>query len=272
MNNLTRFLNTPISNISFEEAVRVIIDYILLYKQGKVKPCYIVTPNADHIVKLRKDSLFREIYENAFLSLPDGMSLIFASKLLGFPLKERVCGADLFERLCAEAEKYEFKIFLFGGRLEGYVAIRAAARLLEKYPKLNICGVLIPPFGFEKDEKLLDYINKKIQKASPDILFVGLGAPKQEKWIYNNYQKYKVPISIGIGGSFDFTANVIKRAPIWMQKIGLEWLYRLTKEPRRLFKRYLIGNLIFIYLIVKEYIKLKTKNFNFSLNKKNNCL
>lgn len=173
------------------------------------------------MVKIKKDSFFRKVYENAFLSLPDGMSLIFASKLLKIPLKERICGADIFERLCAEAEKYGLKIFLFGGRPKNNVTIRAAVNLLNKYPKLRICGISVPPFGFEKDEKMLNEINEEIKEVSPDILFVGLGAPKQEKWMYNNYKKLNVPILIGIGGSFDFIANEIKRASKMDAKNGI---------------------------------------------------
>jgi len=232
---MIKIANVPIHEYSFQEVVDIIVDKIFTHKDN---PAYVVTPNADHLLQLQKDKLFQEIYNNAFLSVPDGVPLVWASKFLKKPLKERVNGTDLFEALCKVSAEKGFKVFLLGGR---ETAAEAASKVLkDKYKNLNVCGFYCPPLGFEKDTKELQKINEMIKQAKPDILFVGLGAPKQEKWIYKQYKELNVPVSVGIGGSFELVSGVVQRAPVWMQKAGLEWFYRLIKEPKRLWKRYII--------------------------------
>jgi N-acetylglucosaminyldiphosphoundecaprenol N-acetyl-beta-D-mannosaminyltransferase len=231
---------------SFDEVVQISIDRALT----KTAPTYIVTPNAQHINNLQRDGLFREIYSKAFLAIPDGMSIVWAAKFLGTPLKGKVSGSNLFEKLCEIGSSRPLKIFLLGGRPQA--ADRAAQVLEDRYPGLNIVDTHCPPYGFESDRREIELINQKILAAAPDILFVGLGSPKQEKWIYANYQKLKVPVSIGVGISFEFVAGMVKRAPLWMQKSGLEWLFRLLVEPKRLWKRYVLGNPAFMWLILKQ--------------------
>ncbi|MDZ8050721.1 MAG: WecB/TagA/CpsF family glycosyltransferase [Aulosira sp. ZfuVER01] len=235
-----------IDKYSFNEVVNQIVAHAL----SKGRPEYVVTPNAMHILSLQKDAFFREIYRQAFLVVPDGVSLLWAAKFLQTPLKGRVNGTDLFEKLCAIAAEKGLRVFLLGGRPGA--AEQAKQKLKARHPNLDIVGTYCPPYGFESQPEELESINAKIKAASPDILFVGLGAPKQEKWIANNYLELKVPISIGIGVSFELVADMVRRAPVWMQKAGLEWLFRLIVEPSRLWKRYILGNPTFIWLVLKQ--------------------
>jgi N-acetylglucosaminyldiphosphoundecaprenol N-acetyl-beta-D-mannosaminyltransferase len=235
---------------SFDNVLNSIVEHALHNR----KPEYIVTPNAQHILTLQKDAYFQEIYRQAFLVVPDGVSLLWAAKFLNTPLNGRVNGTDLFEKLCKVAADKELKVFFLGGRPGA--ADKAAKVLQARHPNLKISGTHCPPYGFESNATELALINTKITAATPDILFVGLGAPKQEKWIYANYQQLNVPISIGIGVSFELVANMVQRAPIWMQKSGLEWLFRLVVEPKRLWQRYIVGNPLFIWLVLKQKLAM----------------
>ncbi|MBV9389134.1 MAG: WecB/TagA/CpsF family glycosyltransferase [Chroococcidiopsidaceae cyanobacterium CP_BM_ER_R8_30] len=243
-----------IDRFSIDEVVERIAEHALL----AAAPEYVVTPNAHHILILQKDAHFQEIYSKAFLVVPDGVSLLWAAKFLQMPLKGRVNGTELFERLCRVAAEKRLRVFLLGGRPGA--AEKARENLQERYPGLKIVGTYCPSYGFESKPAELAQINFKIKAAVPDILFVGLGAPKQEYWIYANHQELGVPISVGIGVSFELVANIVKRAPIWMQKIGLEWFFRLMVEPHRLWKRYIIGNPLFIWLVLKQWLKLYSKS------------
>jgi len=235
---------------SFDEVVEAITNYAV---SGDV-PEYVVTPNAQHVLTFQKDAYFRDIYHKAFLVVPDGVPLLWAAKLLKTPLNGRVNGTDLFEQLCAIAADKDLKVFLLGGRPRA--ADKAAQVLQSRHPTLNIAGTYCPPYGFEADAEELAKINRIIKIAAPHILFVGLGAPKQEYWIYANYKEVGVPISIGIGVSFELVSGMVTRAPVWMQKIGLEWFFRLMMEPRRLWQRYLIGNALFVWLVLKQRLGL----------------
>ncbi|MFA1711682.1 WecB/TagA/CpsF family glycosyltransferase [Peribacillus frigoritolerans] len=245
MNKIKQF-SLNIDNVTLVEAC----DKVIEMAENKASYDYVVTPNVDHIIKLQKDFEFREVYESASLILADGMPLIWASKFLKRPLKEKVSGSDLFPEICKAAAEKNLSVYFLGG-LDN-VAKKASETLIAKYPKLNVVGHYSPPFGFENDQLVNESVVLKIKKANPDILFVGVGAPKQEKWIFNNLNRLCVPVSLGIGASFDFIAGTKKRAPIWMQNSGLEWLYRFFQEPKRLFKRYFIDDSKFVYLLMKE--------------------
>lgn len=238
--------DVEIDPYSFDEVVRRVIDHA----QNNGEPAYVVTPNAQHIVLLQQDPKFRQIYRQAFLRVPDGVPLLWAAKFLKTPLRSRVNGTDLFERLCAVAADRHLRIFLLGGRPEA--AECAKAVLQARHPHLQVVGTHCPPYGFESNASELALINSKIVAAAPHLLFVGLGAPKQEKWIYANYQVLNVPVSLGIGVSFELVGGLVKRAPVWMQKTGLEWLFRLIMEPQRLWRRYVVGNTQFIWLILQQ--------------------
>lgn len=214
---------------------------------------YIVTPNVDHIILFQKDTQYQEICRGATLILADGMPVIWASKLLGAPLPEKISGSDLAPILCELSARKGYKMFFLGGRTGA--ALRAKKNLEMRYPGIQIVGTYSPPIGFENDtdekQKIIDMINC----AEPDLLLVGLGTPKQEKWIKQHYRMLTVPICIGVGATFEFLAEIVKRAPIWMQRSGLEWFWRLLMEPKRLWKRYLINDMQFIWLLLKEKSK-----------------
>lgn len=239
-----KFLNTEVDNLTMDEAIKRIDELVL-----KGKPSYVVTPNIDHIVKLENDKEFQQVYKEADLILTDGMPLIWISKMKKTPIKEKVSGSDLFPKVCDLAARRGYKVFLLGAA-EG-IAVKAAKNLKEKYDGLNIVGTYSPSYGFEKKEEEIELIIKMINEVKPDILAVGLGAPKQEKFLYKFRNRLNVPISLAIGASIDFEAGNINRAPRWMQKTGLEWSYRLFKEPRRMFKRYLINDIKIFKLVIK---------------------
>ena len=244
-----KFLNTEIDNLTMDEAVQKIEQLIL-----NRKPSYVVTPNVDHIVKLEEDKEFQNVYKKADLILADGMPLIWISKMKNNPIKEKVSGSDLFPEVCKIAANKGYKIFLLGAA-EG-VADKAAYNLKEKYSGLNISGTYSPSYGFENKQDEIEKIIKIVNNAKPDILAVGLGAPKQEKFLYKYKKRLNVPVSLAIGASIDFEAENIKRAPKWMQSSGLEWFYRLYKEPKRMFKRYIIEDIKIIKIAIK-YRKVK---------------
>lgn len=247
-NEHTSIGGVRINAMDFQGVVRSIIKQTVeIYPNA-----YVVTPNAHHIVLLQKNAHFREIYEHALLVVPDGVPLLWAAKILGQKLLGRVNGTDLLEVLCEEASTRGLRIFLLGGR-EG-AADAAAAILRKRHPELTICGTYCPRIGFEADPEENSKIVRTINEARADLLFVGLGAPKQEYWMFDNRDRLDVRVSLGIGVSFEFIAGVVKRAPRWMQVVGLEWLFRLCSEPKRLWKRYTVGNGKFCMIIAREFL------------------
>lgn len=239
-----KFMNTDIDNLTMAETLNE-IDKLIQKKNCS----YVVTPNVDHIVRLEKDEELQKVYKNASLILTDGKPLIWISKWYKTPIKEKISGSDLFPRVCQLAANKNYTMYLLGAA-EG-VAETAARNLMKKYPGLNIVGTYSPPFGFEKNEQEMNKIKTQIQDVHPDILIVGLGCPKQEKFMYYHCKELGVPISFGLGASIDFEAGNIKRAPRWMSNHGLEWLYRFSKEPKRLFKRYFVDDLKIIQVARK---------------------
>lgn len=251
-----KFLNTEIDNLTFNEALSEIDNIIAQRKpnslrfDGKLlKPAYLVTPNMDHLAILEENEQFRETYKHADLILADGKPMIWISKLKGTPIKEKVSGSDLFPQICELSAHRGYTIFLLGG-MEN-VLEKAIHKLVQKHLKIKIVGVFSPKFGFENNPVEIKQIIDQVRKASPDILAIFLGAPKQEIFIYKYKDELNVPISLCLGAAIDFAAGTRKRAPHWMQICGLEWLFRLWIEPRRLYKRYLRD---FIYLF-KLYFK-----------------
>lgn len=239
-----KFMKTCIDNLTMSETLNEIDKLI----QKKICS-YVVTPNVDHIVRLEKDEELQKVYKNASLILTDGKPLIWISKWYKTPIKEKISGSDLFPKVCELAANKNYTMYLLGAA-EG-VADTAAKNLMKKYPGLNIVGTYSPPFGFEKNEQEMNKIKTQIQEVHPDILIVGLGCPKQEKFMYYHCKELGVPISFGLGASIDFEAGNIKRAPKWMSNHGLEWLYRFSKEPKRLFKRYFVDDLKIIQVARK---------------------
>ncbi|MDB5243945.1 MAG: acetyl-mannosamine transferase [Spirosoma sp.] len=234
-----------VSNVTQREAVDYVDKVIANHEKG-----YVVTPNLDHIVKLEEDPEFVYCYENAALVLADGNPVVWASRFLGTPLKELVTGSDLFQVLCQHAAERGHTLFFLGG-LEG-VAQKAADELKKQYPQIKVVGVYSPPFGFEKNQDENLRIIEMINAVKPNILFVGVGAPKQEKWMYKNIGQLDVNVALGIGASFDFVAGTVKRAPKLFRQMGMEWFWRVSNEPRRLFKRYFIDSARFVPIIYNQ--------------------
>lgn len=245
------FAGIKIDNLNLNDAVEKIREILKSDEKG-----YVVTPNAAHIVELQKDKEFKKVYEKAKLILPDSIPLIWASKLLGNQLKGRCAGADLFERIFDIAEDLNKSIFILGGT-KGSEKI-AEEKIGKFFHSVRVASYS-PPLGFENNPKETSKIIEMINSWRTDVLLVCVGAPKSEKWVYNNFDKLNIKIAFSLGAALDYFAGTKKRAPKWMQKAGLEWFWRLIHEPRRLWKRYLIGNTIFIWLVFKELVKKLAK-------------
>lgn len=214
------------------------------------KPHYIATANVDFTALALHDEELRRILLDAHLVVCDGMPLVWASRWLGNALPERVAGSDLVPKLLAMAEERNWSVYFLGGQKE--VAEMAVQKVQERHPKLKIAGVMSPPFKPLHD---MDHatICAEIRSTHPDLLFVSFGCPKQEKWIALNYLSAGAPVTIGVGATIDFLAGHMQRAPLWMQKTGFEWLYRLLQEPRRLFKRYATDFVVFGLTFGKQW-------------------
>lgn len=241
------FLNVRLDNLTMEEAIEK-IDYLINNKRKS----YVVTPNVDHLIRLESDVEFRNAYDNADLVLTDGKPLIWIANLLKTPIKEKVSGSDLFPEICKLASVKDYSIFILGAA-EG-VAEKAIKSLTNRYKGVKFCGFYSPPFGFENSQDEVYKILKLINNKKPDILAVALGTPKQEKFIYKNIEQLDIGVALNIGATIDFEAGVVRRAPKWMQNCGLEWFYRLCKEPKRMFKRYIIDDMKILKLVYR-YIK-----------------
>lgn len=242
--NKQRFLNTYVSNITMNEA----LDNIEKMIKSK-KKSYVVAVNVDVIMKIEQDEELKKITDEADMVLTDGKPLIWISKLKKTPIKEKISGSDLVPKLCELSDRKGYTIFILGGK-DG-IAKQAKEKLESQYKNIKIVGVYSPKFGFEKDKKELTKINSMINKKKPDLLFVCLGCPKQEKWIYNHISEYDAKVSICAGATVDFLAGNMKRAPKWMSNCGLEWFYRFLQEPKRLFKRYFIDDIKILKLLRK---------------------
>jgi N-acetylglucosaminyldiphosphoundecaprenol N-acetyl-beta-D-mannosaminyltransferase len=229
------------------------VDLLITRAQSLEEPCFIVTPNADHIVRLQHDQELRQAYDAAFLVVPDGVSLLWAARFLRRHLKGRVNGTDLLKKLAAAAAARNLGILLLGGRPGA--AERAARILLARHPNLRVVGVLRPPMGDELEESEMRAAVEIVNRAAPHLLFVGLGSPKQELWAWRQLPRLRVPVTVCVGGSLDVIAGFLKRAPSWMQRCGLEWLFRLAQEPRRLWRRYITSIPIFILLVLQQKLQ-----------------
>ncbi|OYU55989.1 MAG: hypothetical protein CFE25_01725 [Chitinophagaceae bacterium BSSC1] len=237
---------TGISDITLDETMDLFDAWILQKQQKRV--C--VTP-VNCIVWANKNEILQTLYNTADLTLCDGVPLIWASKFLGQEtLRGRVTGLDLLPQYIERCYQNNFSMF-FLGAAEG-VAQTFKEQLEKKYPGIQVVGVYSPPyakeFSAEENQKMIDLINA----ANPTILWVSLTAPKQDYWIQQNYQQLNSSINIGIGAALDVAVGKFNRAPIWMQKSGLEWFYRFIKEPKRLFRRYFIEAPAFIPIIIKQ--------------------
>lgn len=239
-----RLLNITVDNMQMDEIINEIESKII-----KKEKAYIVPVNVDVIIKSDKDTFLKEILDKADMVLVDGKPLIWISKWLKRPVKEKISGSDLVPKLCQTAADKGYTIFIIGGK-EG-VADSAKANLERDFNNIKIVGTYSPPLGFENDKEELSRINQRISNVCPDIVIACFGCPKQEKWVYENYKEYNAIVSVCAGATVDFLAGNVKRAPKWMSDHGLEWFYRFLKEPKRLFKRYFVDDVNILKLVFK---------------------
>ena len=248
----TRFVNVlgvKVSAIDIPAALDIINNWVQTGKQN-----YVTITGVHGVMESQRSPKIREIHNEAGLVTPDGMPLVWVSHLRGFKQVKRVYGPDLMLAVCNASAEHGYRHFFYGGN--NGVGDMLAERLREKYPQLQVVGTYSPPFRpltAEEDQAIVDQINQ----AKPDIVWVGLSTPKQELWMSSHLGRVNAPVMIGVGAAFDFHAGLKKQAPAWMQKRGLEWLFRLVTEPRRLWKRYFLNNPSFIALIVMQQLGLR---------------
>lgn len=234
-----------LDNLLWDEALDRVEALVAARRGG-----YATTPNVDHLVTAHRDEEFRRIVKSADLVFADGQPLIWVSRLLGTPLVGKITGSDFIGRFAPRAAARGFRVFFMGGRPG---AAEATGRFLElNYPGFQNAGSHCPPLGFEHDPRQNREAVRAIRSAAPDLVFVGLGAPKQEKWIWNNRDAYAPAFSFPVGVSFDFIAGFVKRAPCWMRDIGLEWFWRLCQEPKKLAGRYLVRDVQFLPIVIRQ--------------------
>ena len=249
MKNHLDILGTRIDITNLNDASRSIVGWIQDHKKTYVCVAPVAT-----IIDCQKDPQYRAIINNSGMTTPDGMPLVWLGKLAGHHTIQRTYGPDLLLKLCEQSQEKGYRHFFYGATEDALVQLIKKLKL--SFPKINIAGFYAPPLrGMDEREhqEVLDQMNQ----ANPDILWVGLGSPKQDYWMARHRDQLNVPVMIGVGAAFDFIAGIKRQAPRWMQRSGLEWFFRLCSEPRRLWKRYLVGNSLFIYLLFRQWFYQK---------------
>lgn len=239
----------PIDRVSMEDAASWVIR--ALKSSAPRRPLLIMGPNAQLVTLAARQPRFAAALCSADLAVPDGISVVLAARLLGQPVPERVTGGDLMERLCIESAEHNLSVFFLGGLPEA--AEKTARKFEHNLLNFRLAGTCCPPLGFENDPFESARIRRQIEAAKPDLLCVAFGAPKQELWMVENCPTLPIGAAISVGAALDTQAGLRKRAPKWTHRIGCEWLYRLIREPRRLGRRYLIGNTHFLCLVARQY-------------------
>jgi N-acetylglucosaminyldiphosphoundecaprenol N-acetyl-beta-D-mannosaminyltransferase len=237
----------PIDIVDFNGALDA-IDQLVRAKRGGT----VYTPNIDHIVMAEHDERFREAYEASSLSLVDGTPVLWASRLLRTPLPEKVSGSDLVAPLMQRAEERGYRVFFLGGAPG--VAELARQKLQVELPRLQVVGIDESRIDVKGVLTQDDTVVRRIRDAEPDLVLVALGAPKQELWSHACSSLLMPAVLIGVGASLDFVAGIQKRAPAWMSSAGVEWVYRLAQEPRRLASRYLLRDPEFCLILLRQLI------------------
>ncbi|CAM2828634.1 WecB/TagA/CpsF family glycosyltransferase [Janthinobacterium lividum] len=237
-------MGCQIDNLTMEETLQKVEGFI---QSGH--PHQHVVVNVDKLVKAERDAELRRIINDCALINADGMPVVWASRLLGKPLKERVAGVDLFEALMRRSADKQWRVYLLGAREE---VVSEVKRLYElKYPGLTVAGYRNGYWSAEEEPGIV----AQITEARADLLFVAISSPKKEHFLGQYQGQMKIPFAMGVGGTFDVAVGRVKRAPVWMQKSGLEWFYRFLQEPRRMFRRYFIEDMGFIRLFFKEALR-----------------
>lgn len=245
MHRQVEFLGCDIDSITMEQTLERVVSWCEKRTQTRV----LTTVNAAILMMMRKAPLLREACANSDLVVADGVPIVWASRLLGDPLVERVAGVDLMSNLLKVGSERGLRIFLLGARQQVLDKLRLI--IAERYPGLVVAGMRN---GYFKEADNADVI-REINDARADILFIGMPTPFKEIWAERFRQDLNVGVIIGVGGSFDVLGGFVKRAPLWMQNAGLEWFWRLICEPRKMWKRYLVTNSQFLYCLGKELMR-----------------
>ena len=241
MSERITMMGCEIDNLTMEQTLQKIDGFI----QSGLPHQHVVV-NVDKLVKASHDAELRRIINDCALVNVDGMPVVWASRLLGKPLKERVAGVDLFEALMQRSARTGWRVFLLGAREEVVSEVKRQYEL--KYPGLTVAGYRN---GYWKPEEEAGVV-EQIREAKADLLFVAISSPKKEHFLGQYQAHMKIPFAMGVGGTFDVAVGRVKRAPLWMQRNGLEWFYRFLQEPRRMFRRYFIEDMAFVWLFLKE--------------------
>jgi N-acetylglucosaminyldiphosphoundecaprenol N-acetyl-beta-D-mannosaminyltransferase len=247
--NRVNVLGVGISVLNLRTAVAAMAEAVAARRKG-----YICVTGVHGVMEAQGDAGFKQILNQAFLCTPDGMPMVWAGKLNGQREMSRVYGPDLMLEVCAWSETSGCRHFFYGGA-EG-VAEKLVEKLRARFPKLPVAGTFTPPFrALDPGEE--QALQEMIRAAKPDILWVGLSTPKQERFMAEYLPKLEVTLMVGVGAAFDFHSGRVKQAPYWMQRSGLEWFYRLCSEPRRLARRYLRNNPLFVLKFTAQLLGLK---------------
>ncbi len=238
-----KILGLKVHHVTMEEATDRIEKMI-----GEKQPHLVVTANSEMIMMANDDPLLYEIINRADLVVPDGIGLIWASRILNTPLPQRVPGIELMQSLLAKSAENKWRIFLLGA--EPGISQKAAAAIEKLYPQVNIVGT---HHGYFKQNSMEEQVISLIKASKPDILFVALGVPKQEKWAAAYLAGLGVPVAMGVGGSFQIFAGTMRRAPLWMRRIGLEWCYRLLVQPWRIRRMGALPRFVFSVFMEKLF-------------------
>ncbi len=234
-----------VDEVTFAQALDAIAAMIAEGRGGTV-----VTPNVDHVVMADHDERFRSAYDAAALSLADGMPILWAARILGTPLPEKISGSDLVLPLMERAEREGWRVYILGGGPG--VGAAAAERLVQRFPRLVVAGVDSPRIDMDAAVSSRAPVLERVRAASPHLVLVALGAPKQELWMTEVAEDLRPAVLLGVGAAVDFIAGTAKRAPRWMSASGLEWLFRLGQEPRRMWRRYLLRDPEFLFIVLRD--------------------
>jgi len=241
--------------------ISIVNSYRKVYETLKltsfVSSSYITVNNVHTVVEAVHNVTYKDIINSSFLSLPDGKPLSVVARLKGIKNISRIFGPTFFEKALDWGQKDSIKHFFFGSNKE--TLDKMIEVIIEKYPKAKIVGIISPPYRVLTEKENTEYL-RKMNESNADLIWIGLGAPKQEIWMYENYKKLNRGIMIGIGAGFDYLAGNTKHAPQWMKSFALEWLFRLFQEPQRLWKRYLVTNTLFIIFLILESLRIKKYN------------
>lgn len=233
------FLNLAFDDVGFDDIVEVVASHI-----ESREPGYMASVNLDILVRADRDPSAREAFMEADLLLMDSQPLMRLAARAGTPCREKLSGSDLMPRVCAEAAGRGWSVLFVGGAPG--IPDRAAENLAAANPGLRVAGAVSPEYGFERDPEKLSRVASQVRSSGADVMFLCLGAPKSEKILHGHLGDFGIPFSLCVGAAVDFAAGNVKRAPSWMQRAGLEWLYRFSREPRRLFRRYFVDSWRFV--------------------------